>query len=170
MRARTSRYSARSRPTDRGAVPACRSPGTAFTISPAVSARSGPSWAGRARNTTRRTAPCSRSVGRRCAGPDPFGQINNRSAWINDAIDSDIVEMREIEAFLAVADDLPFGRAAQRLHVTTASVSQAIRALERRVGGPLFERTSRQVALTPIGVRLRAGFEPAYEQLRASLH
>src|SRR5882757_6034720 len=77
--------------------------------------------------------------------------------------------MREIEAFLAVADELHFGRAAQRLHITTASVSQAIRALERQVGGSLFERTSRQVALTPVGVRLRAGVGAAYDQLRASM-
>jgi len=79
------------------------------------------------------------------------------------------VEIREIEAFLAVADELHFGRAAQRLHVTTASVSQAIRALERQVGVPLFERTSRQVVLTPIGIRLLAGIRPAYGQLRHSL-
>jgi DNA-binding transcriptional LysR family regulator len=79
------------------------------------------------------------------------------------------VEMREIEAFLAVADELHFGRAAQRLHVTTASVSQAIRALERRVGGPLFERTSRQVLLTPVGTDFLARVRPAHQQLADAL-
>jgi DNA-binding transcriptional LysR family regulator len=78
--------------------------------------------------------------------------------------------MREVEAFLAVADELHFGRAAKRLGVSAASVSQAIGALERRVGTPLFVRTSRQVALTPVGgkllVRVRAGYGELLEGLR----
>ncbi|WP_254205241.1 LysR family transcriptional regulator [Nocardia alni] len=73
--------------------------------------------------------------------------------------------MREIEAFLAVAAELHFGRAAQRLHLTTTSVSQAVRTLERRVGAPLFERTSRRVVLTALGEQLRAKVEPAFAQL-----
>lgn len=77
--------------------------------------------------------------------------------------------MRELEAFLAVAEELHFGRAAQRLHLTTASVSQAIRALERRVGAPLFERTSRQVRLTPVGADFLARVRPAHEQLADAL-
>jgi DNA-binding transcriptional LysR family regulator len=79
------------------------------------------------------------------------------------------VEMREIETFLAVAEELHFGRAAQRLHLTTSSVSQSVRALERRVGVPLFERTSRQVALTPVGAQLLARLQPAYEELAGAL-
>jgi DNA-binding transcriptional LysR family regulator len=77
--------------------------------------------------------------------------------------------MREIEALLAVADELHFGRAAARLRLTTASVSQTIQALERRVGGPLFERTSRRVRLTPLGEQLVADVGPAHEQLRRAI-
>ncbi|MEU6268539.1 LysR family transcriptional regulator [Saccharopolyspora shandongensis] len=44
--------------------------------------------------------------------------------------------------------------AALRLHITTGRVSQCVKALERRVGAALFERTSRRVALTPIGQQL----------------
>jgi DNA-binding transcriptional LysR family regulator len=79
------------------------------------------------------------------------------------------VEMREVEAFLAVADELHFGRAARRLGVSAASVSQAIGALERRVGAPLFARTSRQVALTPVGDQLLARFRVGYDELLAGL-
>jgi DNA-binding transcriptional LysR family regulator len=74
--------------------------------------------------------------------------------------------MREIEALIAVAEELHFGRAAARLRLTTATVSHTIRGLERRVGVRLFERTSRRVRLTPLGEQLVADVRPAHEQLR----
>jgi DNA-binding transcriptional LysR family regulator len=58
------------------------------------------------------------------------------------------VELREIRTFLALADELHFGRTADRLHLTPSRVSQVLRSLEARVGGRLFERTSRTVRLT----------------------
>jgi DNA-binding transcriptional LysR family regulator len=64
------------------------------------------------------------------------------------------VEEQEIRAFLALAEERHFGRAAQRLHVSTARVSQLIKKLERRIGVSLFERTSRKVVLTPVGQQL----------------
>jgi len=76
------------------------------------------------------------------------------------------MEHRDIEIFLALADELHFGRTAERLHVSTARVSQTIKKLETRVGVPLFERTSRRVALTPVGRRLRDDLGPAYGQIR----
>ncbi|GAA1567978.1 LysR family transcriptional regulator [Actinomadura kijaniata] len=79
------------------------------------------------------------------------------------------MEMREIEAFLEVARELHFGRAAARLGVSAPRVSQAVRALERRVGAPLFERTSRRVRLTPLGERLRAELQPAYRRMERAL-
>jgi DNA-binding transcriptional LysR family regulator len=75
------------------------------------------------------------------------------------------VELRELRVFLAVAEELHFGRAAERLQIDRSRVSQIISTLEVRVGGRLFDRTSRQVQLTPIGERLRASIAPAYEQL-----
>lgn len=71
-------------------------------------------------------------------------------------------EWRELETFLALAEELHFGRTAERLHVSTAQVSQTIRKLERRIGVPLFTRTSRRVGLTPAGKRFRADLEPAF--------
>jgi DNA-binding transcriptional LysR family regulator len=76
---------------------------------------------------------------------------------------------REIEAFLAVAEELHFGRAAARLHLTTSRVSQAIRGLERRIGAPLFERTSRTVRLTPLGQTLFEDVRPAVQRLEEAL-
>ena len=75
------------------------------------------------------------------------------------------MEQRDIEIFLTLADELHFGRAAARLHVSTARVSQTIKKLERRIGAPLFERTSRRVQLTPIGRRLGDELRPAYQQI-----
>ena len=79
------------------------------------------------------------------------------------------MEQREIEAFLTLADELHFGRAAERLHVSTARVSQTIKKLERRIGAPLFERTSRRVELTPIGRRLGDELRPAYQQIQDAI-
>lgn len=76
-----------------------------------------------------------------------------------------VVERRDIEIFLTLADELHFGRTAERLHVSTSRVSQTIKKMERRIGAALFERTSRRVALTPIGRRLEADLRPAYEQI-----
>jgi DNA-binding transcriptional LysR family regulator len=79
------------------------------------------------------------------------------------------VELRDIEIFLTLAEELHFGRAATRLHVSPARVSQAIKKQERMVGAPLFERTSRKVMLTVLGERLRADLRPIYQGLLDSL-
>src|SRR5215472_5601537 len=80
-----------------------------------------------------------------------------------------VVEQRDIEIFLTLAEELHFGRTAERLHVSTARVSQSIAKWERRVGVPLFERTSRRVALTPVGRQLYEDVGPAYRQLLAGI-
>lgn len=79
------------------------------------------------------------------------------------------MEQRDIEIFLTLVDELHFGRAAERLHVSTARVSQTIRKLERRIGAPLFERTSRRVELTSIGRRLGDDLRPAYQQIHDAI-
>lgn len=79
------------------------------------------------------------------------------------------LEIRELEAFLALARELHFGRAGQRLHVSQSRVSQLIRALESRVGAPLVERTSRRVRLTPLGEGFLADLDPAYDLLRRAV-
>jgi DNA-binding transcriptional LysR family regulator len=79
------------------------------------------------------------------------------------------VEIAQIEAVLAVADELHFGRAAERLHVSQPMVSRRISDLEREIGGRLFERTSRRVQLTPLGRSFVESLTPGYAQITAAL-
>ena len=61
------------------------------------------------------------------------------------------VELRQLEQFVAVAEERHFTRAAARVHVVQSSLSAAVRSLERELGEALFVRSSRQVTLTPAG-------------------
>jgi DNA-binding transcriptional LysR family regulator len=80
------------------------------------------------------------------------------------------VELRDIEIFLALAEELHFGRTAERLHVSQARISQAITQQERRLGGALFDRSNRRrIRLTPLGRQLRDDLRPVYAGLRGSL-
>jgi DNA-binding transcriptional LysR family regulator len=76
------------------------------------------------------------------------------------------IELRDIRTFLTLAEELHYGRTAERLGLTPSRVSQTIRTLEQRVGVKLFDRTSRRVRLTSLGEQLRDGILPAYEQLQ----
>jgi DNA-binding transcriptional LysR family regulator len=75
------------------------------------------------------------------------------------------VELREIRAFLVLAEELHFRRSAEKLGVTQARISQVLRELERKLGQRLVHRTSRQVALTPAGEQFRDLIGPACDQL-----
>ncbi|MET9605293.1 LysR family transcriptional regulator [Streptomyces sp. NPDC006512] len=79
------------------------------------------------------------------------------------------MELRDIEIFLVLAEELHFGRTAERLRVSQARVSQAIKKQERRIGAELFSRTSRSVCLTEIGRQFRDDLQPVYAGLHESL-
>ncbi|MFL6255241.1 MAG: LysR family transcriptional regulator [Pyrinomonadaceae bacterium] len=64
------------------------------------------------------------------------------------------MEIRQLRAFLAIADARTFTAAAQRIHYTQAALSMQIKQLEREVGVPLFTRMPRRVVLTEAGERL----------------
>ncbi len=74
------------------------------------------------------------------------------------------MDINEIRAFLAVAEELHFGRAAERLHVAQPPLSRTIKALERELGTTLFDRNTRSVRLTSSGQAL---VNPAKEVLEA---
>ncbi|MFI6797125.1 LysR family transcriptional regulator [Streptosporangium canum] len=76
-----------------------------------------------------------------------------------------MLERHEIETFLTLAEELHFGRTAERLRVTTGRISHVVKKLERRIGAPLFDRTSRVVRLTPIGRRLADDLAPLAAQM-----
>src|SRR5258707_10485395 len=73
-----------------------------------------------------------------------------------------------VEAFLSVAQRRSFRRAAAELGVTPSAISQAVRALEARIGAALFTRTTRSVGLTEAGERFLSRAKPAFEELVAA--
>jgi DNA-binding transcriptional LysR family regulator len=100
--------------------------------------------------------------------PPPPGQhtrereIRANRGWLKD------VELRQLEAFMAVAAELHFGRAAERLRIATPTLSELIRRLERELGTPLFTRTTRQVAITNAGSELRLRSKVILDEVAAA--
>ncbi|MFI1763129.1 LysR family transcriptional regulator [Streptomyces sp. NPDC020800] len=80
------------------------------------------------------------------------------------------MELRDIEIFLVLADELHFGRTGERLGVSQARVSQAIGRQERILGAALFDRSNRRrIRLTPLGRQLCDDLRPVHAGLHAGL-
>lgn len=96
----------------------------------------------------------------------PLGQVQYRIAFhcVAQSNSVDPMELHQVRAFLAVAEELHFGRAATRLHMAQPPLSRTIRQLERGLGAQLFERTTRSVRLTSAGEALIA---PAHAVLQS---
>lgn len=78
-----------------------------------------------------------------------------------------MIEIRLLQQFAVLAEELHFGRAAARLHMTQPPLSQAIRQLEERLGVPLFVRNPRHVALSPAGAALWPEVQRLLQQVDA---
>ena len=78
-----------------------------------------------------------------------------------------LIDLRAWRQFVAVAEELHFGRAAQRLHMTQPPVTQAIAQLEKTLGIVLFDRTRRRVVLTPAGEALLPDVRDMLERAQA---
>ena len=78
------------------------------------------------------------------------------------------MELRQLEAFVTLASELHFGRAAEKLYMGQPALSELIRRLERELGAPLFTRTTRRVTLTAAGEELLTRAKAILEEVVAA--
>jgi DNA-binding transcriptional LysR family regulator len=78
------------------------------------------------------------------------------------------MELRHLEYFVAVAEERNYTRASARLHIVQSAVSAAVKALERDLGAPLFDRNSKRVLLTDAGAALLPRARDALDAARAA--
>lgn len=83
---------------------------------------------------------------------------------------SNQLELRHLRYFLAVAEDLHFRKAAERLYISQPGLSRQIKKLETELGYSLFLRNNRKVALTPAGAYLHTEVSRLLQQLEGVLH
>jgi DNA-binding transcriptional LysR family regulator len=92
-----------------------------------------------------------------------------RDVYPGSTIGGAVLERQELQMFLVLSEELHFGRTAERLGLSTGRVSQTIKKMERLVGAPLFERTSRHVRPTALGARLAGELRPHLDGVEQAL-
>src|SRR3954454_11074631 len=83
------------------------------------------------------------------SGSLPHSQKSN--AYFVSVLESAVMELRQLEYFVAVAEEANFTRAAERVHISQSGVSAQVRALENELGAELFDRSGRSATLTTAG-------------------
>src|SRR3954470_19563044 len=83
--------------------------------------------------------------------PPSSGRSEKSNEWFSCELESGVMELRQLEYFVAVAEEANFTRAAERVHISQSGVSAQIRVLEQDLGATLFDRAGRAATLTPAG-------------------
>src|SRR3954454_2298305 len=83
------------------------------------------------------------------SGSLPHSQKSN--AYFVSVLESAVMELRQLEYFVAVAEEANFTRAAERVHISQSGVSAQLRQLERELGAALIDRSARVATLTTAG-------------------
>src|SRR4051812_10871326 len=83
--------------------------------------------------------------------PPSLCQRQKSNSWVLWGLESGLMELRQLEYFVAVAEEANFTRAAERVHISQSGVSAQVRALENELGAELFDRSGRSATLTTAG-------------------
>src|SRR5918998_1871485 len=105
----------------------------------------------------------------RPGGSPDNGRVNEEAEVLAFPQAAEAIELRHLRAFVAVAEELNFGRAADRLHISQPALSRQIRALERLLGCELLRRSTHRVELTLAGEALLDRSRPLLSDVDAAV-